>query len=153
MNPVASSSRRNVLWRRILNIVLFLIIAATVGTAIFVARQPAGSSFTEFYILGPGGVAADYQTSVLPGGNINVNLGIVNHERATTTYRVEVFIGEQSLKLVGPFTLENEEKWEEPVQVAAGRTGLHQKVEYRLYRSQDMSPYLVLYIWIDVVAR
>ncbi len=132
---------------------LFLVVAATIGTAVFVVRQPTGSLFTEFYILGTGGIAADYPTSVLPGENIDVNLGIVNHERASTTYKVEVFIGEQSLRAVGPLTLKPEERWEKPVQVATGKAGLHQKLEYRLYRSQDKTPYLVLYLWVDVTER
>jgi uncharacterized membrane protein len=51
-----------------------------------------GEKFTEFYILGPGGMAADYPTRFAAGEPQNIIIGIGNHEYRNVTYTVETVL-------------------------------------------------------------
>ncbi|HOI62036.1 MAG TPA: DUF1616 domain-containing protein, partial [Methanoculleus sp.] len=50
-----------------------------------------GEKFTEFYILGPTGKAADYPTEFMSRTPQTVIIGIGNHESRDITYTVETF--------------------------------------------------------------
>lgn len=97
-----------------LSVILIIAILGAIGTLAYtVARPKTGEKFSEFYILGINGKAADYPTdfvlsqpstlnpqpsvaSVQYGSNTapvsekwgRITLGIVNHEQATTSYTV-----------------------------------------------------------------
>jgi uncharacterized membrane protein len=78
---------------RALSIVLVLAILLAIVTTIYVLAVPKeGEHFTEFYILGPGGKAADYPTAFAAGSNQSVIIGIGNHEYRDITYTVEVLL-------------------------------------------------------------
>jgi uncharacterized membrane protein len=82
---------------RALSIVLIIAILLAIGTTIYVIAVPKeGEHFTEFYILGPGGKAADYPTTFAAGSNQSVIIGIGNHEYRNITYTVEVLLTSQS---------------------------------------------------------
>jgi len=69
-----------------------------IGTVIFIVVAPGeGEKFTEFYILGPKGKAADYPTEFMSGTPQTVIIGIGNHERREVTYTVETFVVESRL--------------------------------------------------------
>ncbi|MBN2735192.1 MAG: DUF1616 domain-containing protein [Methanomicrobiaceae archaeon] len=77
---------------RILSIILIISIIAAIATTIFVIVVPKeGEKFTEFYILGEKGMAADYPTKFYAGTSQNVTIGIGNHEYRDISYFVEVF--------------------------------------------------------------
>jgi uncharacterized membrane protein len=76
-----------------LSVILIIAIAAAVITTAYVIAVPKeGEKFTEFYILGPGGKAADYPTRFPAGENQTVIIGIGNHEYRTVTYTVETIL-------------------------------------------------------------
>jgi uncharacterized membrane protein len=78
---------------RALSVILIIAIAAAVITTAYVIVVPKeGEKFTEFYILGPGGKAADYPTRFPAGENQTVIIGIGNHEYRTVTYTVETIL-------------------------------------------------------------
>lgn len=78
---------------RVLTVILLISIIASVVTLIYVIATPkTGERFTEFYILGPQGKAADYPTKLRPGQNGTVIIGIVNHEYRTVNYTVEIWL-------------------------------------------------------------
>jgi len=82
---------------RALSIVLILAILLAIGTTLYVLAVPReGEHFTEFYILGPGGMAADYPTTFTAGSNQSVIIGIGNHEYRNITYTVEVLLTSQT---------------------------------------------------------
>lgn len=82
---------------RALSVILILAILAAIITTIYVIAVPKeGEHFTEFYILGPGGKAADYPTSFAAGSNQSVIIGIGNHEYRDLTYTVEVLLTSQT---------------------------------------------------------
>jgi len=86
--PADSSSRID----RILSIVLLIAIVAAVATTIYVVVVPKeGEKFTEFFILGNGGKAADYPTTLLTGTSSSLFIGVGNHEYRTINYTVETY--------------------------------------------------------------
>ncbi|RQD82615.1 MAG: DUF1616 domain-containing protein [Methanocalculus sp. MSAO_Arc2] len=77
---------------RVLSALLVGAIILAVATTIFVIVVPKeGEKFTEFYILGEKGKAADYPTNFRAGTNQSVIIGIGNHEYRDVTYTVRVY--------------------------------------------------------------
>lgn len=77
---------------RVLSLVLIAAVLVAVATTVFIVVVPKeGEKFTEFYILGPGGKAADYPTEFMAGTPQTVIIGIGNHEYREVTYTVETF--------------------------------------------------------------
>ncbi len=77
---------------RALSIVLVLSIVAAIATTAYVIAVPKeGEHFTEFYILGPGGKAADYPTDFAAGSTRSLIIGVGNHEYREVPYTVEAF--------------------------------------------------------------
>jgi len=78
---------------RALSVILIIAIVAAIGTTIYVILVPKeGEKFTEFYILGPGGKAADYPTRFPVGEERSLIIGIGNHEYRNVTYTVETLL-------------------------------------------------------------
>ena len=76
-----------------LTVILIIAIISSIATLGYVITHPKpGEKFTEFYILGPNGKAADYPTELFVGENATVILGIANHEYRNVTYHVEVWL-------------------------------------------------------------
>src|SRR5437879_9320934 len=70
---------------------LALGVAIAEATLAYVFLVPrAGETFTEFYILGPGGNASGYPTNLTPSQPGTVIIGVINHEAATADYTVRV---------------------------------------------------------------
>jgi len=144
---------------RVLSLVLVLVIVGAIGTLVSVIATPkVGERFTEFYILGPQGKAEYYPGVLMVGQEGKVILGIVNREQEETSYRVEVEIAAEKVKLkVGDeerdtveVELAPEEKWEREVGFVPQKVGKEQKVEFLLYKGVIAEPYLKLYLWVDV---
>ena len=77
---------------RALSIILVIAIVAAVATTIFVIVVPKeGEKFTEFYILGEEGMAADYPTRFFAGSPQHITIGIGNHEYRDINYWVETW--------------------------------------------------------------
>lgn len=77
---------------RILSAILLIAIVAASGTTLYVIAAPKeGEKFTEFYILGEEGKAADYPTDLVAGVPGSIIIGIGNHEYRNATYVVELY--------------------------------------------------------------
>jgi len=76
---------------KVLAVALGVSIAIAAGTLayVFLAPRPGGT-FTEFYILGPGGNASGYPTNLTPSQPGTVIIGVINHEAAALAYTVRV---------------------------------------------------------------
>lgn len=82
---------------RALSIILLVAIMAAVITTVYVIAVPKeGEKFTEFYILGENGMAADYPTRFNAGDPQSLLIGIGNHEYRDVTYTVETHLFDQS---------------------------------------------------------
>jgi uncharacterized membrane protein len=82
---------------KILSTVLIIAVVAAMGSTIYIIAVPKeGEKFTEFYILGPGGKAADYPTQFPAGQVQSLIIGIGNHEYRNVTYTVETILLNQT---------------------------------------------------------
>ncbi len=136
---------------RALTIVLVLSIVAAIGAIGYMfAAPPAGERFTEFYVLGPGGEAADYPTQLRLGDEGVVLVGVVNHEGEETSYSLEVTTDGVRDGEVRPIVLGNADTWEEEVSFAPQHSGESQKVEFLLYKAGNSEPYETLHLFVDV---
>jgi len=135
-------------------VLLVVVIIGTIGVLVYVARPPeAGEAFTEFYMLGPEGRAADYPDVLSLGEEATVTLGVINHEQAVTDYHIRILIGEEVVGGVAMITLAGEQEWEQKVNFAPVEVGEKQKVEFWLYKGNENTPYHVLDLWVDVLGN
>ena len=138
---------------RILSIILIAAILGAMGTLGYVIATPrVGEKFTEFYILGLEGRAADYPKELKVGERGRVIVGIINREQETVSYRLEVRIdGVRNTEEVRLLVLEHGEKWEEIVSFTPGRVGDNQKLEFFLYKNGENEPHpKPLHLWVNV---
>ena len=139
---------------RTLLVLLVVVIIGAMGTLVYVARLPdTGEAFTEFYLLGPEGRAANYPDVIVLGEEATVTLGVVNHERMTTNYYIMIFIEGKKVTEVATSTLADGEEWEQKVSFIPAEFGEEQKVEFWLYKGNGNMPYHILDLWVDVLGN
>jgi uncharacterized membrane protein len=119
--------------------------------AIIVLPKP-GERFTEFYILGPEGLAENYPREAIVSQPITVTMGITNREGVPAEYRVEVMNGEHLVGQAGPVQLEAGVTDEQPVTFMPTEVGDDVKVTFLLYRDGGQEPYRSLRLWLKVKA-
>jgi len=84
---------------RALTVILVISIASSLIALAYVIVVPKqGEEFTEFYILGPGGEAADYPTNLTVGEEASLIVGVANHEYRTVYYGVELWLVNSSFE-------------------------------------------------------
>ncbi|SAI88600.1 hypothetical protein MBBA_1748 [Methanoculleus bourgensis] len=82
-----------------LSVLLVVSIVVAVATTAYVLAVPKeGEHFTEFYILGPGGKAADYPNDFGAGRNQTLIVGVGNHEYREVNYTVEALLLNQTFE-------------------------------------------------------
>lgn len=128
---------------------LALLTAALSATAIVVSPKP-GEQLTEFYVLGPEGLAENYPREAVIGQPVTVSIGIANHEGVSAEYRLEVHSGAHLIGQAGPMHLEAGEIDERPVSFVPAEVGDNVKVEFLLYRDGGAETYRTLRLWIKV---
>jgi len=135
--------------------VLYGILAAALLVALFSAAAivllpKPGERFTEFYVLGPEGLAESYPREAAPGQPLTVTAGIANREGVAAEYRIEVRAGELTIGQAGPLRLEGDEVWEGPIHYALAEPGDDQEVHFLLFRDGGGEPYRSLRLWINI---
>ncbi len=145
---------------RLLTTVLIASIVFAIGTLIYVVAVPrVGEQFTEFYVLGTGGMAEDYPTSLHAGEEADLILGVVNHEGEPVEYTIQVRLdGDVNgatiecdpavARQTAPYALTlgplaNEEKWEQHVLVAALVAGEQRELEFLLFSPRPREGYVL----------
>ncbi|MEE8619401.1 MAG: DUF1616 domain-containing protein [Dehalococcoidales bacterium] len=138
-------------WGKVLSIVLVTAILGALGMLFYVVAVPKlMEEFTEFYILGLEGKAADYPQRLAVGDEGKVIVGIVNHEGEEVSYRLEVRIDGEKKRNIEPIALDDGQKWEEIVAFTVDKTGDEQKVEFLLYKPGQTEVYDSAHLRIDV---
>ena len=139
-------------WNRVLSAILVLAILGALGTLGYVIAAPkVGERFTEFYLLGLDGKAADYPKEMSVGEEGKVIVGIVNHRHEAVSYWVEVKIDGVKNKEIGSIVLAHGKKWENEISFTPELAGENQKVEFLLFKNEEADPCLEpLYLWVDV---
>lgn len=165
VRPIAWSQSSPV--ERALTVALALAVLVAAGSLVYVATTPrASEAFTEFYVLGPDGKAEGYPTTLAPGANATVLLGIVDHEGSSVAYDVTAsfvhgtfenesartnFTEEGRVPAASySVTLEDGAKDERNVTFTAPSTPGVYRLEFDLFRGADTAPYRELHLWIEV---
>ena len=128
-----------------------IVVAGAIVTYVVLTPRPA-ETFTEFYLLGPGGNASGYPKTLNVSEPGTVILGVVNHESATINYMIRVDL--VGVNLVFNATcncnqtqevnrtafawlnrnLDEKENWTQRYTFWINSTGLWQ-LEFRLYKN------------------
>jgi uncharacterized membrane protein len=137
---------------RILTVILVISILASVIMLVYVIVTPKqGEKFTEFYILGPGGMADDYPTEMVLGQEGTVIVGIVNHEYRVVNYSLAMTLDGEPLQEPRPIVLAHNMTWEQNVTFMPGRAGTDMKLQFLIYNEENYTvPYRDLHLWINV---
>ncbi len=139
---------------RILYSVLGGAVLLALGSAAAIILLPKpGDYFTEFYLLGPEGLAENYPRETVTGQPVTVTVGITNQEGTPAQYRVEVVNGGQQVGAAGPVRLKHEETDERPVAFAPAEVGDDVEIMFHLYRDGEPEPYRSLRLWMKVRAN
>ena len=138
-----------------LSILLVISIIASVVTLTYVIVTPKqGEKFTEYYILGPEGMADNYPTAFELGDSGNVIVGVVNHEYEPINYTMELRLDNRSLPLsnkVSNIYLEHNETWEQPLEFTPDTVGEDMKLQFLLFKEENQTAaYRDLHLWINV---
>ncbi len=140
-----------------LTVILIVAILLSVATLAYVIVVPKhGETFTEFYILGPGGKADQYPTQYILGDNKSVTVGVVNHEYRNVTYDLVVALNDSSTVTnlySEQLTLTDNQTMEQAVNLKPDRAGQNMKMEFLLYADGNMTaPYRECHLWVNVTA-
>jgi uncharacterized membrane protein len=137
---------------RTLSITLFAVIIIALGTFLYGILAPGvGEKFTEFYILGAEGKAADYPKELTLGKAASVTVGLINREQTTARYKVMVTLDGEKIGETGEVPLNHDEKWEQVVTFTPQKTGAEQKLEFLLFRDGGAEVYQKpLHLWVTV---
>ncbi|HEX6292749.1 MAG TPA: DUF1616 domain-containing protein [Herpetosiphonaceae bacterium] len=122
-----------------------LLLWVVVGLPALTASRPT----TEFYMLGPEGLAQDYPHAAIVGAEMQVPLGIHNHEGRSVTYRVEARSGTQQLARIDEIEVAAGAIWEHPLRYLPAQAGDDQRIDILLFRANESVPYRQLHLWID----
>ncbi len=135
-----------------LTIILVISILASIVMLVYVIVTPKqGEKFTEFYILGPDGMADDYPTDFVLGDTGTVIVGVVNHEYAVINYSLSLVLDNVSITRDTKIKLAHNETWEQPITFTPDSVGEDMKLQFLLYRDNNFTaPYRDLHLWIDV---
>ncbi|MBN1886778.1 MAG: DUF1616 domain-containing protein [Thermoflexales bacterium] len=136
--------------RLIYGILGLALLMAAVGAFAIIALPTEGEFLTEFYILGPEGLAEDYPRETVAGQPVLVSMGIANREAVPATYRVEVREGSELIGQAGPVALEVGASDEREISFAPLEVGDDVKIEFFLYRDDGSEPYRSLRLWMKV---
>ena len=138
---------------KILTIVLVLSIIASVSMLVYVIVTPKqGEKFTEFYILGPEGMADNYPTNLSIREKGNLIVGIVNHEYENVDYTMKIVMGNKLLKEM-QILIGHNETWEQNIDLTPPYTGSDLKLNFFLYKNSNFTePYRSLHLWLNVSA-
>ena len=138
-------------WDMVLSGVLVISVLILLGALSYaVAKPKTGEKFTEFYILGPGGVASDYPGELVIGDVAKVTVGITNQEDRAVDYRVEIKLAGTQIGELGPVMLEHGQGWEQEVDIIPVTIGENQKVEFLLFKEGKEKPSNLTHFWLDV---
>jgi len=136
---------------------VLIVVLCSVGfgaAAAFLATSRGSSeSFSEFYILGPGGRAEDYPRTLELGDGLTVILGVVNHEGDDAGYRIEATVDGKAAGLIDSLRLQDGKQWERPVTLVPNQAGNSQEVEFLLYKVEVdgvSEAYRAVHLWVDV---
>ena len=145
-------------FEQFLTLLLALTILAAVGVAIYTGIHNI-QPYSEFYILGANGKAADYPQQLGVGETGQFTLVLSSHERQDTDYTIVISQPGGSALIDGvaqnqiAVTLSSGQKQSYAVTFSFAAPGEAQKLEFDLYKTDAAEPYLSLYLKVDVASQ
>ena len=138
---------------RVLTVILLITIIVSICLVVYVIVIPKqGEQFTEFYMLGISEMADEYPTQLTVGENGKLIIGVVNHEYADVSYRLDVNL-DGAVIHTEQIDLAHDETWEEPFTFKATVEGDNQKLEPLLHMEGADGVYRSLYLWVNVTSQ
>lgn len=139
---------------KIIDLAILAVILLILAFLFFILLSPkSNSGFTEFYITGPKGVAADYPDQLKAGEDGTVKLTVVNKENQETSYRIEIRVDGELNQSINRISLENHAKWEKNISFNVKKANETAKVEFFLFRGNtDTAPYRQLSLRVKVLS-
>jgi uncharacterized membrane protein len=104
---------------------------------------------TEFYMLGPSGLAEGYPRDLPPGRPATVTLGIANREGVPARYRVAVDTANRTVAEMGPIDLGSGQDWQGNVAFALPGRESDVDVQILLFKDGGAQAYRTLRLWVD----
>ena len=140
---------------RILTILILISIIVSVAMLVYVVVTPGqGEKFTEFYILGPDGMADDYPTVLGPDESATVIVGIVNHEYENVDYSVRLVLDNEHISIPDNWdsiSLAHDETFEQNLTFTPHEAGNDMKLQFLLYKEKAFTkPYKHLHLLVTV---
>lgn len=133
------------------------VLLAILALIFFVVLPRNSYQTTEFYILGPEGLAENYPRQATSGEILNVDFGIANKTSADHTYHILViednFGVRQTIGSAGPFEVIAGETLKKPIEFTPLQTGADIKIEFQLFIDQDPQVHRRLELWLSVLPK
>lgn len=136
-----------------------LVLSTLALAAVFLLPAP-DEFMTEFYMLGPEGLAENFPQEARAGEELGVTLGIANQEQDARTYRVEVWAvdpwaeGRRALVAqAGPLDLARGESIQWPITWRMPWSGDDQVVDVLLYSGPSAQPQFSLQSFVSELAQ
>lgn len=138
---------------RLTLLVTAVLLAVGLGLAAWLAKTHMYEErYTEFHILGDGGIVGEYPSELTLGESSSIRISVVNHEGTEAVFRIEAVADEVVIGEAGPVELANGAIWKGQMDFKPLQIGRDQAVEFFMYRDgqvdEDVSP---IGLWIDVV--
>ncbi len=131
-----------------------ILLLCIICTAFLVVNPPHAEKFTEFYLLGHGGNADNYPTTITLGDSDSVTVGVVNHEYRDMAYDLVVVLDDGTYKVklyTQKIPLADNGTYQGTVTIKPNMNGTHMKLDFLLYANGDLTvPYRECYLYIDV---
>ncbi|KAF5428714.1 putative membrane protein [Candidatus Methanomarinus sp.] len=152
-NEIFSNHRSTI--DKVLTVILVISIVVSIIMVVYVIITPKqGEKFTEFYLLGAGGMADDYPTWINTGESGTMIVGVVNHEYQGINYSMEVLLDNESIELPDQWkeiSLKHNQTMERKLTLALYKEGEDMKLEFLLYKENNYTqPYRDLHLWVSV---
>ena len=153
-DEVLLTGRSNV--DKILAVVLAISVLLSILMVVYVIVNPKqGEKFTEFYILGAGGMIHDYPIEITLGESGTVIVGISNHEYKTVNYSMDLLLDGEQLEMEEYWKvipLGHNEIMERELTFMPHMARSDMKLEFFLYNENNYTePYKDLRLKISVV--
>jgi uncharacterized membrane protein len=138
-----------------LMVLLVIAIIGACGTAVY-AGIKNNQPYSELYLLGEQGKAADYPQELNTGEDGTITLIITNHEKQAVSYIIKI-VQEDGQTLINgaelgeiETTLDNGEECSYEVSFRFNAAGEGQKLQFDLYKDNNENPYLSTYLRVDI---
>ncbi|MBI2857782.1 MAG: DUF1616 domain-containing protein [Chloroflexi bacterium] len=127
---------------------------AAVSTGLATLAPRVGERYTEFYLEGQRGSVLEYPRVMRVGTQASVVVGILNQEGRAMRYRVEGWIaGAKGGNDWAEVLLDDGQRLEKAMSFTPPSVGDNQRVDFRLYKEGDSTPYRYLYFWLNVKGK